>query len=51
MQATIQYIKKELAELYPETEVQGFIRLIFESVCGLSFTEQILKNCPLPCVM
>lgn len=44
MQATIQYIKKELAELYPETEVQGFIRLIFESVCGLSFTEQILKK-------
>ncbi|NQU53893.1 MAG: peptide chain release factor N(5)-glutamine methyltransferase [Bacteroidetes bacterium] len=44
MQATIQYIKKELAELYPETEVQGFIRLIFESVCGWSFTEQILKK-------
>jgi release factor glutamine methyltransferase len=44
MQATIQYIKGELAEFYPETEVQGFIRIIFESVCGWSYTEQILKK-------
>ena len=44
MQATIQYIKKELAELYPETEVQGFIRLLLESVCGWNYTAQILKK-------
>jgi len=44
MQATIQYIKKELAELYPETEVQGFIRLLFESVCGWDYTAQILNK-------
>ncbi len=44
MQATIQYIKKELAELYPETEVQGFIRILFESVCGWDYTAQILNK-------
>ena len=43
MQTTIQYIKKELAEIYPETEVAGFIRLILESVCGWNYTEQILN--------
>ena len=44
MQATIQYIKKELAKLYPETEVQGFTRLLFESVCGWDYTAQILNK-------
>jgi release factor glutamine methyltransferase len=44
MQATIQYIKKELARLYPESEVQGFTRLLFEWVCSWSFTEQILNK-------
>lgn len=44
MQATIQYIKKELAELYPETEVQGFTRLLFESVCGWDYTAQIINK-------
>lgn len=43
MQATIQYIKKELAVLYPEFEVQGFVRLLLETVCGLDYTAQILK--------
>jgi len=44
MQATIQYINKELAGNYPKSEISGFVRLIFESVCGWSFTEQILKR-------
>ncbi len=44
MQATIQYIEKELADHYPKTEVQGFVRLIFESVCGWNYSEQILKR-------
>ena len=44
MQATIQYIKKELAGLYPETEVQGFVRLLFELVCGWNYTVQILNK-------
>jgi release factor glutamine methyltransferase len=44
MQATIQYIEKELADHYPKLEVQGFVRLIFESVCGWNYSEQILKR-------
>ena len=44
MQATIQYIKKELGNLYPESEIQGFIRLIFEKICGWNFTEQVLNK-------
>lgn len=44
MQTTIQYIKKELAELYPETEVQGFIRHLIEFYCGWNYTQQILNR-------
>ena len=44
MQATIQYIEKELADHYPKSEVKGFVRLIFESVCGWNYSEQILKR-------
>lgn len=44
MQRTIQYIEKELAGLYPKTEITGFIRLIFEAVCGMNFTEFILQK-------
>ncbi|MEN8116473.1 MAG: peptide chain release factor N(5)-glutamine methyltransferase [Bacteroidota bacterium] len=44
MQATIQYIKKELAGLYPESETHGFIRLILGAVCGLNYTDLILQK-------
>lgn len=44
MKATIQYIEKELAELYPKTEIAGFTRIIFEAVCGWNFTEQVIKK-------
>ncbi len=44
MQATIQYIKRELAQSYPETEIQGFVRIIFETVLELSYTDIILQN-------
>ncbi len=44
MQATIQYIKSELATTYPETEIQGFIRLIFELLLNLSYTEMLLQK-------
>ncbi|MFW5831046.1 MAG: peptide chain release factor N(5)-glutamine methyltransferase [Prolixibacteraceae bacterium] len=44
MQATIQYIKKELAGYYPETEIQGFIRLIMKRVCGWNYTEIWLRK-------
>lgn len=44
MQVTIQYIKAELAALYPETEIDGFIRLIFDAVLGFSYTDLILHK-------
>ena len=44
MKATIQYINSELAGLYPVSEIEGFTRIIFEVVCGWSFTEQIVKS-------
>lgn len=44
MNTTIQYIEKELAGLYPISEIEGFIRLIFEAVCGWGFTEQVVKK-------
>jgi release factor glutamine methyltransferase len=44
MNTTIQYIKKELAGLYPNTEIEGFTRIIFEAVFGWNFTEQVVKK-------
>jgi release factor glutamine methyltransferase len=44
MNSIIQYIKKELAGFYPITEIEGFIRIIFGTVCGWGFTEQIVKK-------
>lgn len=44
MKATIQYINSELAGLYPVSEIEGFTRIIFEVVCGWSFTEQVVKR-------
>ncbi len=44
MQTTIQYIEKELNPFYPKTEVEGFTRLIIESVSGWNFTEQIINK-------
>jgi release factor glutamine methyltransferase len=44
MKATIQYINSELAGFYPVSEIEGFIRIIFDAVCGLSFTEQVIRK-------
>jgi release factor glutamine methyltransferase len=44
MEPTIQYIEKELSGIYPPTEVRGLIRLIFEHVCGMSYTVQVLRR-------
>lgn len=44
MEATIQYIEKELAGLYPKTEIKAFVRLILEHVFGLSYTDQVLQR-------
>ncbi len=44
MKATIQFINSELHGLYPVSEIEGFTRIIFESVCGWSFTRQVVKK-------
>jgi release factor glutamine methyltransferase len=44
MRTTIQYINSELGGIYPVSEIEGFTRIIFEAVCGLSFTEQVTKK-------
>lgn len=44
MQAVIQYIEKELQGLYPKTEIQGFERLIAEHVCGINYTQFVLRK-------
>lgn len=48
MQTTIQYLSEELAPYYPGSEIRGFVRLIMESVCGLSYTEMILQKDRVP---
>ena len=44
MKSTIQYIETELAGLYPPAEIEGFKRIIFETVFGWSFKDQVLKK-------
>ena len=44
MKAVIQYIEKELDGLYPETEIQGFTRLLLESVFRLNYTGLLLRK-------
>ncbi|MCY1723440.1 peptide chain release factor N(5)-glutamine methyltransferase [Prolixibacteraceae bacterium Z1-6] len=44
MQRTIQYIKTELGPHYPETEVDGFIRIIFGAVLSMNYTQIILEK-------
>jgi release factor glutamine methyltransferase len=44
MQSTIQYIQNELNAIYPKTEIDGFIRILFEAVCGFSYTDLVLKK-------
>jgi len=40
---TVQFIKKELAEHYPESEITSFIKIIFEYLEKLSFAKLHLK--------
>ncbi len=44
MQETIQYIKSELAAYYPETEINGFVRMLADSVLNMSYTDMVLKK-------
>lgn len=44
MQTSIQYITTELGGYYPKTEIDGFVRIIFESVLSLTYTQIILEK-------
>lgn len=44
MQNTIRYIETELRPLYPKTEINGFSRLIIESLTGWDFSQQVLHK-------
>ena len=44
MQASIAYIRKELAPYYPNTEIEGFIRIIFSVLKNYSATDLLLKK-------
>ncbi len=47
MQGTISFIQSELKNIYPENEIKGFIRLILEHTCNISFTDIALQK-PIP---
>ncbi len=44
MQTTIQYIKNELKDVYPESEVQGLTRIVLEHITGWNYTQQQLNQ-------
>jgi release factor glutamine methyltransferase len=44
MKAVIQYIEKELAGIYPATEIQGITRLVLENVFQLNYTQLVLRK-------
>ena len=44
LQATIQYIEKELKDYYPQEEIQAFSGIIIEHVCGWNYTERIMRK-------
>ncbi len=44
MQSTIQYIKKELEGIYPESEIQGLTRIILEWATGWNYTQQMFNS-------
>ncbi len=44
MRQTIQFIRKELHDLYPPAEIEGIIRHIFHEIKGYTLTDLILKS-------
>jgi release factor glutamine methyltransferase len=42
MKDTTAYIKQALADIYSPEEIRNFIRLLFSTICGLSYNRQIL---------
>ena len=49
MQQAIAHIRQSLEQHYPATEIESFIRLILQAVCGFTLTDYLLhKNSILP---
>ncbi len=44
MKQTLDLIRRSLSEYYPKGEIEGFIRLIFEDLCGFSTTDMLLRR-------
>lgn len=44
MQTAIQYIKNQLNQIYPETEIKSLTRIILSYVCNLQFHEIITRK-------
>ncbi len=42
MRQTLDFIRKTLQETYPQGEIESFIRIIFEHLCGYTTTQLIL---------
>ena len=43
MQASIKYIRKELAGVYPKEEIEGFVRLLFQHLKNYQLTDLLMK--------
>ena len=44
MQQALDLIRNSLKDVYPKGEIEGFIRLIFDQLCGFSTTDLLLKR-------
>lgn len=44
MQQALDFIRRSLVDCYPKGEIEGFIRLIFDDLCGFSTTDLLLKR-------
>lgn len=44
MQQALNLIRSSLKDVYPHGEIEGFIRLIFDHLCGYSTTDLLLKR-------
>ncbi len=44
MQQALDLIRSSLKDIYPQGEIEGFIRLIFDQLCGFSTTDLLLRR-------
>ncbi|MBE6306658.1 MAG: peptide chain release factor N(5)-glutamine methyltransferase [Bacteroidales bacterium] len=44
MQKALNLIRHSLSDIYPQGEIEGFIRLIFDALCGYSTTDLLLNR-------